>query len=106
MQGDTTNAIKYAEIGASKYPDDGELATQNIELNLMAGNEQKIINNITAKVEKDPENENMHYYLSIEYSEMEKLEKTEEANRKAIDNRQEYQDDKINQDGSILTKGN
>src|SRR5690606_5004932 len=42
MQGDTTNAIKYAEIGANKYPDDGELATQNIELNLMSGNEEKI----------------------------------------------------------------
>src|SRR5690606_9088781 len=46
MQSDTTNAFKYAELGANKYPEDPELATQNIELNLMAGNEEKIINTI------------------------------------------------------------
>src|SRR5690606_15667538 len=105
MQGDTTNAIKYAEIGANKYPEDGELATQNIELNLMAGNEQEIINTITAQVEKDPENENLHYYLGIAYSEMGELEKAEAAYRKALDINPDYLDANINLGGLILNKG-
>ncbi len=105
MQGDTTNAIKYAELGASKYPDDGELATQNIELNLMAGNEQKIINTISAQVEKDPENENLHYYLGIAYSEMGEIEKAEAAYRKALELNPEYLDANINLGGLILNKG-
>ncbi|HWL00717.1 MAG TPA: tetratricopeptide repeat protein, partial [Parapedobacter sp.] len=105
MQGDTTNAIKYAEIGANKYPDDSELATQNIELNLMSGNEEKIINTITAQVEKDPENENLHYYLGIAYSEMGDLEKAEAAYRKALDVNPDYLDANINLGGLILNKG-
>ncbi len=105
MQGDTTNAIKYAEIGTERYPDDGELATQNIELNLMAGNEQKIINTISAQVEKDPENENLHYYLGIAYSEMDDIENAEAAYRKALDLNSEYLDANINLGGLILNKG-
>ena len=105
MQGDTTNAIKYAEIGASKYPDDGELATQNIELNLMAGNEEKIINTITAQAEKDPENENLHYYLGIAYSELDDVEKAEAAYRKALEINPDYLDANINLGGLILNKG-
>ncbi|MFB2121611.1 tetratricopeptide repeat protein [Parapedobacter sp. 2B3] len=105
MQGDTTNAIKYAQIGVDKYPDDGELATQNIELNLMAGNEQEIINTITAQVEKDPENENLHYYLGIAYSEMGEIEKAETAYRKALDINPDYLDANINLGGLILNKG-
>lgn len=105
MQGDTTNAIKYAEIGADKYPDDSELATQNIELNLMAGNEQKIINTITSQIEKDSENENLHYYLGIAYSEMGEVEKAEAAYRKAIELNPDYLDANINLGGLILNKG-
>ncbi len=105
MQGDTTNAIKYAGIGTSKYPDDAELATQNIELNLMAGNEQEIINTINAQVAKDPENENLHYYLGIAYSEMDEIEKAEAAYRKALDINPAYLDANINLGGLILNKG-
>ena len=105
MQGDTTNAIKYAEIGANKYPEDGELATQNIELNLMAGNEEKIINTITAQAEKDPENENLHYYLGIAYSALDDIENAEAAYRRALDVNPDYLDANINLGGLILNKG-
>jgi len=105
MQGDTTNAIKYAEIGANKYPEDGELATQNIELNLMAGNEEKIINTITAQVEKEPENANLHYYLGIAYSEMQDIDKAEAAYRKALEIKPDYLDANINLGGLILNRG-
>lgn len=105
MQGDTTNAIKYAEIGANKYPDDGELATQNIELNLMSGNEEKIISTITEQTEREPDNENLHYYLGIAYSELGDMEKAEAAYRKALDINPDYLDANINLGGLILNKG-
>lgn len=105
MQGDTTNAIKYAELGTSKYPEDGELATQNIELNLMAGNDEKIINTISSQVEKDPENEHLHYYLGIAYSETNEIEKAEAAYRKALELNPNYLDANINLGGLILNKG-
>lgn len=105
MQGDTTNAIKYAELGANKYPEDGELATQNIELNLMAGNEDKIITTITEQVAKEPDNKNLHYYLGIAYSETGDLEKAEAAYKKALEIDPNYLDANINLGGLILNKG-
>lgn len=105
MQGDTASAIKYAELGANKYPEDSELATQNIELNLMAGNEQEIINTINAQAEKDPDNENLHYYLGIAYSEMDDIEKAEASYRKALEINPDYLDANINLGGLILNKG-
>ncbi len=105
MQGDTTNAIKYAEIGAEKYPEDGELATQNIELNLMAGNEEKIINTITEQIEKDPDAKHLHYYLGIAHSSTNDLEKAEAAYKKALEIDPNYLDANINLGGLILNRG-
>lgn len=105
MQGDTTNAIKYAEIGAEKYPEDGELATQNIELNLMAGNEQKIIGTISEQIEREPDNKHLHYYLGIAYSSSNDPEKAEAAYRKALEIDPNYLDANINIGGLILNRG-
>lgn len=105
MQGDTTNAIKYAELGASKYPEDSELATQNIELNLMAGNQEKIIGTITEQAAKEPNNKNLHYYLGIAYSETGDLEKAEASYRKALEIDPNYLEANINLGGLILNKG-
>src|SRR5690606_1459663 len=105
MQGDTTNAIKYAEIGAQKYPEDGELATQNIELNLMAGNDEETIKAINDQVSKDPENKNLHYYLGIAYNETGDIEKAEASYRKALEIDANYLDANINLGGLILNKG-
>ncbi len=105
MQGDTANAIKYAEIGTQKYPEDGELATQNIELNLMAGNDEKTINAINDQVSKDPDNKNLHYYLGIAYSETGDVEKAEASYRKALEIDPNYLDANINLGGLILNKG-
>ena len=105
MQGDTTNAIKYAEIGANKYPEDGELATQNIELNLMAGNEEKIIGTISEQIEREPDNKHLHYYLGIAYSSSNDLEKAEVAYKKALEIDPNYLDANINIGGLILNRG-
>src|SRR5690606_39236726 len=105
MQGDTTNAIKYAEIGTQKYPEDGELATQHIELNLMAGNDEETIKSINDQVSKDPENKNLHYYLGIAYNETGDVEKAEAAYKKALEIDPDYLDANINLGGLILNKG-
>lgn len=105
MQGDTANAIKYAELGVNKYPEDNELATQNIELNLMAGNEDKIISTINDQVTKDPGNKNLHYYLGIAYNETGDLAKAEESYKKALAIDPAYLDANINLGGLILNKG-
>lgn len=105
MQGDTANAIKYAELGTGKYPDDGELATQNIELNLMSGNEEKVISTINDQIAKDPGNKNLHYYLGIAYSETGDMEKAEASYKKALEIDPNYLDANINIGGLILNKG-
>lgn len=105
MEGDTTNAIKYAELGATKYPEDPDLATQNIELNLMAGNEEKIINTINEQVTREPDNKNLHYYLGIAYSALDDTEKAEAAYRKALEIDPNYLEANINLGGLILNKG-
>jgi len=105
MQGDTTNAIKYAEIGTQKYPEDGELATQHIELNLMAGNDEQTIKTITDQVAKDPQNKNLHYYLGIAYNETGDVEKAEASYKKALEIDPDYLDANINLGGLILNKG-
>lgn len=105
MQGDTANAIKYAEIGTQKYPGDGELATQHIELNLMAGNDEQTIKAINDQVSKDPDNKNLHYYLGIAYSETGDTEKAEASYKKALEIDPNYLDANINLGGLILNKG-
>lgn len=105
MQEDTTNAIKYAEIGSNRYPEDGELATQYIELNLMAGNEKEIIQTITNQAAKDPQNKNLQYYLGIAYSSTGDLEKAEEAYKKALQIDPDFVDALINMGGLVLNKG-
>src|SRR5690606_8851975 len=105
MKGDTTNAIKYAEVGTQKYPEDGEMATQYIELNLMAGNDEKTINAITDQISKDPDNKNLHYYLGIAYSETGDIEKAEASYKKALEIDPNYLDANINLGGLILNKG-
>jgi len=105
MQGDTANAIKYAEIGTQKYPEDGELATQQIELNLMAGNDEQTIKAINDQVSKDPDNKNLHYYLGIAYSETGDVENAEASYKKALEIDPNYLDANINLGGLILNKG-
>lgn len=105
MQGDTTNAIKYAEIGSNKYPQDGELATQFIELNLMAGNEKEIIQTITDQAARSPQDKNLQYYLGIAYSAANDLEKAEVAYEKALAIDPNFVDALINMGGLVLNKG-
>ncbi|SEN95834.1 Tetratricopeptide repeat-containing protein [bacterium A37T11] len=105
MQGDTINALKYVEEGVGKFPNNKDLATQNIELNLMTGNEQKVINTINAQIVKDPKNKNLPFYLGIAYNATKDTEKAEAAYKKAIEIDPNYSDAYINLGGLILNRG-
>lgn len=105
MESDTTSAIKYAEEGAVKYPDNRELVTQNIELNLQAGNEAKVISNIESQIAKNPNDVNLYYYYGIALSASNKMAEAEAAYKKAIEVDPKFANAYINLGGIILNKG-
>jgi len=105
MENDTTAAIKYAEEGAAKFPENQELVTQNIELNLQAGNEAKVISDIAAQIEKNPTDARLYYYYGIALSSTDKLNEAEEAYKKSIEADPTFANAYVNLGGMILNKG-
>lgn len=105
MESDTASALKYAGEGAERFPDFSELATHNIELNLQAGNEEKVISNIENEVTKDPNNKYLHYYLGVAYGATDDNDKAEAAYRKAIEVDPAFGDAYVNLAGLLLNKG-
>src|SRR5690606_1102730 len=72
---DTTSALEYAAKAAQEFPDDNDAVMQNIELNLIVGNETKIISDIEGQIAKDASNKSLHYYLGIAHSAANNTEK-------------------------------
>lgn len=105
MQDDTLSAIKYAEEGSTKFPGSADLATQKIELNLQAGNEDKVISDIEEQIAKSPEDKRLYYYLGIAFGSVEDDDKAEQAYKKAIEIDPAYAEAYINLGGLMLNKG-
>lgn len=105
QEGDTVNAINTAEYGYGKYPENNDLATQYIELNMIAGNEDKVINTINEQVKKDANNKILHYYLGIAYNESKDYDKAEAAYLKSLEIDPNFVEGYINLGGLILNKG-
>lgn len=105
MQSDTTAAIKYAKEGSAKFPENQELATQNIELNLQAGNEAEVIADISSQIEKDPSNAVLHYYHGIALGASGQNDEAEAAYKKSIELDPESVNAYINLGGLMLNKG-
>lgn len=99
---DTTNAIEYAAQAAAAYPDDNDAAIQNIELNLIVGNEEKIISEIENQVSKDAGNKALYYYLGIAYSAANNNEKAIEAYKKAVEIDPDYVEANKNAAANII----
>jgi len=105
MESDTSSAIKYAAEGATKFPTNQELVTQNIELNLQTGNEEKVVSDIAAQIEKNPTDPRLYYYYAIALGSTEKLDESEAAYKKAIELDPQFADAYVNLGGLILNKG-
>ncbi len=93
---DTASAIEYAAKAAEAYPDDKAAAVQNIELNLIAGNNDKVIANIQSQIATDPQNKSLYYYLGIAESANGNPDQALEAYKKAIELDPNYADANLN----------
>jgi len=103
--GDTTNALKYAQIATEKYPEDAEIATHNIELNLMAGNEEAILETLQKQAERSPNDKALQYYLGIAQASLNQNDEAIASYQKALAIDPDYLEANINLGAAILTKG-
>lgn len=104
-KGDTTSAIAAAAEAAAAYPDDNDAVQQNIELNLITGNEGKIVSDIEAQVAKDPQNKSLHYYLGLAYGAAGEPEKALAAYEKALEIDPDYIEANTNAAVVIMNAG-
>ncbi len=105
LKGDTTSAIRAASEGSKKFPNDTQLATQEIELNLITGKQKEVIEKIVLQAEKEPNNKTLPFYLGIAYNSIKDYAKAEEAYKKAIAIDPNYVDANINISGLIMNNG-
>ena len=102
LTADTTTALEYAGQAAADYPDDSDIATQNIQLNLIVGNEEKVISDIENQIAKQPDNKTLYYYLGIAYSATNDQEKAIAAYKKAVEIDPDYADANRNASATII----
>ncbi|NEU07057.1 tetratricopeptide repeat protein [Flavihumibacter sp. R14] len=105
MQGDTAKAIKAASEGSAKFPNDAALATQEIELSLMAGKQTEVISKIEAQAQKEPKNKLLPFYLGIAYSASNNTDKAVAAYKQALAIDPEFADANVNLGGIYLNNG-
>lgn len=104
-KGDTTNALQAAAEAAAAYPNDNDAALQNIEFNLITGNEDKILADIESQIAKDPQNKSLHYYAGLAYGKANNSEKSLASYKKAIEIDPNYIDANINAAVVIMNAG-
>ncbi len=99
---DTASAIEYAAQAAQAYPNDNDAAVQNIELNLIVGNEAKVVTDIESQIAKDSNNKSLYYYLGIAQSAANNNDKAIEAYKKAVAIDPNYSDANRNAAATII----
>ncbi|GHE34482.1 tetratricopeptide repeat protein [Sphingobacterium griseoflavum] len=99
---DTASAIEYAAQAAEAYPNDNDAAVQNIELNLIVGNEAKVVSDIENQIAKDGNNKSLYYYLGIAQSAANNNDKAIEAYKKAVAIDPNYSDANRNAAATII----
>lgn len=93
---DTTAALQYAKKATEEYPNDNEVVVQNIELNLIAGNNEQIIEDIQKQIAVDGQNKNLYYYLGLAESGNDNAEGALAAYHKAIELDPSFTDANLN----------
>ncbi|MGN0003935.1 MAG: tetratricopeptide repeat protein [Sphingobacterium composti] len=99
---DTTNALKYAGEAAKMYPDDNEIANQNINYNIALGNTAGIMNELKSQIEKEPSNKTLYFYLGIAESSLNNNQAAYDAYKKALEIDPAYVDANINAGVSLV----
>lgn len=99
---DTASALDYAAQAAQAYPNDNDAAVQNIELNLIAGKESKVIADIENQIAKDGNNKSLYYYLGIAHSAANNNDKAIAAYKKAVEIDPNYSDANKNAAATII----
>src|SRR5690606_18949878 len=102
---DTASAITAAAEAVAAYPDDNNAIIQNIELNLITGNEAKIVSDIEGQIAKDPQNKSLHYYLGLAYGSAGDAEKALAAYKKALEIDPNYLEANTNAAVVIMNSG-
>ena len=102
---DTASAITAAAEAVAAYPDDNNAIIQNIELNLITGNEAKIVSDIEGQISKDPQNKSLHYYLGLAYGSAGDSEKALAAYKKALEIDPNYLEANTNAAVVIMNSG-
>lgn len=105
QKGDTTSAIAAAAEAVAAYPGDNDAVVQNIELNLITGNEAKIVSDIEAQLAKDPQNKSLHYYLGLAYGAAGNPEKALASYQKAVEIDPNYLEANTNAAVVIMNSG-
>ena len=67
---DTADAVKIASEAVSKFPNNADLRKTEIEVSLMAGQQNDLINKIEAAIKNDPKNKTLYYYEGLTYSQI------------------------------------
>lgn len=93
---DTASALEYAALAVKEYPTNNNAVIQNIELNLIVGNEKKIIADIQKQIEVDNNNKTLYYYLGIAQNAAGDTKAAYSAYKKAIEIDPNYSDANLN----------
>lgn len=65
---DTANALKIIGEGVQKYPNNADMRKREIEMSLLAGQQNDLITKIDAAIKADPNNKTLYYYEGLTYS--------------------------------------
>jgi len=102
---DTASAIKVITEGAEKYPGNNKLSKREIELNLQAGNQAKVLEKMEKAIANDPKNKTLYYYAGLTYTQAKDFDKAEAMYRKALEIDPSYYEASLNLGYVLLNPG-
>jgi hypothetical protein len=81
---DTAGAVKIIGEAVTKYPTNGDLRKEEIEVSLQAGQQNNLVSKIETAIKADPNNKALYYYAGLTYSQVaESLQKDIDKLQKA-----------------------